>query len=66
MSDYPYIVNKYGGRTYCGNAFCKTFIECIKFADDGFCDKAVIKDERDGTKYTIKIERKELGKGFDN
>ena len=35
-------VCKYTGRTYCGNAFFNSFDECIKFANDGFCDKAII------------------------
>lgn len=51
-----YVVNKYCGRTYCGNAFLNTFDECIKFADDGFCNKAIIKEVETNKKYTVKIE----------
>ena len=54
-----YVVNKYSGRVYCGNAFFDTFEECIQFADDGFCNKAVIQ-RRDGKRYTIKIDAIEL------
>ena len=50
-----YIANKYAGRTYCGNGFFDTFIECMQFGDDGFCDRIVINDTVDNRKYTIKI-----------
>lgn len=50
-----YIVNKYSGRTYCGNAFFNTFIECKQFGDDGICDTIVVNDTVDNRKYTIKI-----------
>lgn len=50
-----YIVNKYAGRTYCGNAFFDTFIECMQFGDDGFCDRIVINNTEENRKYTIKI-----------
>lgn len=50
-----YIVNKYSGRNYCGNAFCDAFIECMQFGDDGICDKIVVNDTVDNRKYTIKI-----------
>ena len=49
-----YIVNKYCGRTYCGNGFFNSFDECISFANDGFCDKAIITDDN-GKRYTIKF-----------
>ena len=55
-----YLVNKYGGRTYCGNANCETLEECFKFADDGFCDKMEIADTESGKKYIIKIEGGEI------
>lgn len=51
-----YIVNKYSGRTYCGNANLDTFDACIEFADDGFCNRAVICDTETGKKYTVKFE----------
>lgn len=49
-----YIVNKYCGRVYCGNGYFNTLDECMKFADDGFCDKAIIVDEN-GKRYTVKF-----------
>lgn len=52
-----YIVNKYCGRTYCGNGFFNTLDECVEFANDGFCDKAKIVDTVTDTKITIKFER---------
>lgn len=52
-----YIVNKYCGRTYCGNGFFNTIDECVEFANDGFCDKAKIVDTVTDTKITIKFER---------
>ncbi len=53
--DYKYAVNKYAGRVYCGNAFCNTIEECIAFANDGFCDKAIIYDN-DGKRTVIKFD----------
>jgi len=56
MSVYKYTVEKYGGRLYCGNAVARTLDECIAFADDGLCDKAIIYDGDTGAKlYTVKI-----------
>ena len=52
-----YIVNKYSGRTYCGNGFFGTIDECVKFANDGFCTRAVIKDCKTGAKFTVRIEK---------
>ena len=54
-----YIVNKYSGRVYCGNAMLDSIDACIEFADDGFCNRAVIKDTKTGHKYTVKFEAKE-------
>lgn len=51
-----YVVNKYSGRTYCGNGFFKTMDECIKFANDGFCTRAVIADCKTGAKFTVRLE----------
>ena len=53
---YRYTVNKYCGRTYCGNGFFNTVEECLAFAKDGFCDKAVISDSETGEKQTIRWE----------
>lgn len=50
-----YTVDKYHDRTLCDSSEFDTFIECISFADDGFCDHAIIKDRRDNKQYTIKI-----------
>ena len=50
-----YEVCKYCGRVYCGNAFCDTIEECLQFANDGFCNKAIITGE--GVRYVVKIER---------
>lgn len=54
-----YEVCKYCGRTYCGNGFFETLDECLIFANDGFCDRAVITSRNDGMKLKIKIEREE-------
>lgn len=38
-----YIVEKYSGGIYCGNAFFETYDECVEWAKtDEFCDKAKI------------------------
>ena len=50
-----YIVNKYSGRVYCGNAFCETLDECLEFADDGFCDKAKIVEIETGEVTVVKF-----------
>ena len=51
---YKYIVEKYSGKVYCGNAFFNTLDECLEFANDGFCDKAIITNCE--TKEKIKTE----------
>lgn len=51
-----YIVNKYEGRKYWGNAFCETFNECMAFADDGICTRCKIRDTKTGKLFIIKIE----------
>lgn len=56
---YKYMVEKYGGKLYCGNAFCNTLDDCFKFAHDGMCDKAVIIDYETGEKIIIKMEVKQ-------
>lgn len=53
---YKYIVNKYSGRVYCGNAFFNTFDECLEFANDGMCDKAIIINCETKEKIRIKME----------
>lgn len=53
---YKYIVNKYSGRVYCGNAFCDTIEECLEFANDGFCDKAIITNCETKEKIKINME----------
>lgn len=50
-----YIVEKYCGRVYCGNGYFKTMEECLKFAKDGFCDKAKIANLETGEKQIIKF-----------
>jgi hypothetical protein len=55
-----YMVETYCGKTYCGNGFFNSFESCIKFADDGFCDKAIIIDTEEHKKYTIKISKYEV------
>lgn len=52
---FNYIVNKYCGRTYCGNGFFNTIEECMEFANDGFCDKAIISDNN-GNKWTVRLQ----------
>lgn len=54
-----YKVNKYKGRILCDSGEFDYFIECMKFADDDFCDRAVIKDSQDNKQYTITIKIKE-------
>lgn len=57
--DYPkYIVNKYCDNVYCGNGFFDTIEECMQFAEDGFCDKALIAntETEEVTKVTLKTE----------
>lgn len=57
--DYPkYIVNKYCGKIYCGNGFFDTMEECMQFAEDGFCDKALITntETEEVTKVTLETE----------
>ena len=51
-----YVVNKYAGKKYCGNAFFNTIDDCIAFADDGFCTRAKIRDTETGRLLTVKIE----------
>lgn len=55
-----YYVEKKSGRVYCGNGFFDTLDECVKFAKDGFCDKAIIQDNESGTKLVIKITAFEI------
>lgn len=50
-----YIVNKYAGRVFCGNGFFDTYDECIEFAKDGFCTRAVIADTKTGEKKTVRF-----------
>ena len=51
-----YNVEIYCGGTYCGNAFCETFEECVEWAKaDGFCDKAKITELATGEKKIIKL-----------
>ena len=57
--DYKYAVNKYAGRVYCGNAFCNTIEECIAFANDGFCDKAIIYDNDESVQLSSLMQNKE-------
>lgn len=51
-----YKVNKYKGRILCDSGEFDYFIECMKFADDDFCDKAIIKDCQDNKRYIITIK----------
>ena len=53
---YKYMVEKYGGRLYCGNAFFNTLDDCYKFVNDGMCDKAVIINYETKQKITLKIK----------
>lgn len=58
-----YVVQIYGGRTWCGNAYCETIDECIEFAksegsDEGLITKAVIVDMESHAKMTVKFEVK--------
>lgn len=51
-----YIVNKYSGGVYCGNAFCETLDKCYEFANDGFCDKMKINDTKLNIELTVKMK----------
>ena len=51
-----YSVEKFCGRKYCGNAFFDTFDEVLEFADDGFCDNAIIYDAGTGRVYKLKFK----------
>ena len=53
---YKYMVEKYGGRLYCGNAFFNTLDDCYEFVNDGMCDKAVIINYETKQKITLKIK----------
>lgn len=44
-----YVVNKYCGGTWCGNAYCETLDACYAFANDGFCDYMRITEMETGT-----------------
>lgn len=51
-----YTIDKYHDRILCDSSEFDTFIECMSFADDGFCDQAIIKDRGHNMQYTIKME----------
>ena len=58
MTEYRlprYIANVYCGGIFCGNGYLDTITECYKFADDGFCDKLIIKDTETGKTKRIKL-----------
>lgn len=55
-----YTVEKYSGKSYCGNGFFNDLASCIWFANDGFCDKAIIIDTENHKKFTIKIDEYEV------
>lgn len=54
-----YIVNKYCGRTYCGNGHFDTMEECMAFINDGFCDRGVIVDTLSNSNRKIKVRIEE-------
>lgn len=51
-----YLVEKFSGRVYCGNAFFETLEECIKFADDNFCNRAIITELETDKKFKVYFE----------
>lgn len=51
-----YSAEKYAGMVYCGNGLFDTVNECIAFADDGFCDKLIVVNNK--TDVQLKFKHK--------
>lgn len=56
-----YSAEKYAGRVYCGNGLFDTVNECIDFANDGFCDRLIIFNNKTNVQLKLRCKKGRWG-----